>query len=91
MYDHVSKDTVSDRDRPGAGSILATMKASSKLASWLEEVNVVTANEVLGQVYDGGHQTLLHKDRYNVDVGKYIYTCMYMCRHVHTHYIYRCT
>lgn len=48
--------------RPGAGSILATVKASSKLASRLEEVDVITANKVLGQVDDGGHQTLLCRE-----------------------------
>lgn len=45
--------------RPRAGGILASVQASSKLSSWLKKINVVAANKVLGQIDDGGHQTLL--------------------------------
>ena len=45
--------------RPGTGGILSSMQSSSKLASWLEEIDVVAANEALSQVDDSGHQTLL--------------------------------
>ena len=37
------------------------MKTSPKLSSGLEEVDVVAADEVLGQVDDGRHQTLLQE------------------------------
>ena len=44
---------------PGASGVLATMKSSSELTSRLEEVEIVTAHKVLGQIDDGRHQTLL--------------------------------
>ena len=47
---------------PGAGGILPSVQPGSKLAAGLQEVNVVTANEGLGQVDDSGHQTRLYSE-----------------------------
>ena len=48
-----------DKDVPGACSILSSMQPSAKLSERLQEVDIVTAHKVLGQVDDGGHEGLL--------------------------------
>ena len=35
------------------------MQPSAELTDWLQDIHIVGANEILGQVDDGGHQTLL--------------------------------
>ena len=59
--------------KPGAGSILASVQASSELTAWLEEVDIVTADKVLGQIDDGGHQTLLQRTRQEMHAHMYMY------------------
>lgn len=42
-----------------AGSIFASIDASTKLTQGLQDVHVVTAHKVLGQVHYGHHKSLL--------------------------------
>lgn len=42
-----------------AGSIFASIDASTKLTQRLQDVHVVTAHKVLGQVHDSHHESLL--------------------------------
>lgn len=47
------------KDVTRAGSILASIDASTKLTQGLQDVQVVTAHKVLGQVHYGHHESLL--------------------------------
>lgn len=47
------------KDITRTGSILASIDASTKLAQGLQDVQVVTAHKVLGQVHNGHHESLL--------------------------------
>lgn len=46
-----------------AGSIFASVDASTELTQWLQYVHIVTAHKVLGQVHDGHHESLLQGQR----------------------------
>lgn len=46
-------------DVTGARSIFASIDASTKLTQWLQDVHIVTAHKVLGQVHYGHHESLL--------------------------------
>ena len=46
-----------------AGSIFASIDASTKLTERLQDVHVVTAHKVLGQVHNGHHESLLHRQK----------------------------
>lgn len=45
-----------------AGGVFAPVDASAELTQRLQDVDVVAAHEVLGQVDDGHHQRLLRAD-----------------------------
>lgn len=49
-------------DVTGAGSIFASIDASTKLTQRLQDVQVVAAHKILGQVDDGHHESLLQTD-----------------------------
>lgn len=49
-----------------AGSILAPIDASTELTQGLQDVHVVTAHKVLGQVHYGHHESLLQRQMGNV-------------------------
>lgn len=44
-------------DVTGAGRILATLKSRTKLARWEEQIDVIAANKILGESYNGGLKT----------------------------------
>jgi len=47
------------KDVTGAGGIFSSIDASTELTQRLQDVHVVAAHEVLGQVHDGHHESLL--------------------------------
>lgn len=62
-------------DVTGAGGVFASVDASTELTERLQDVHVVTAHKVLGQVHDGHHESLLQGpmgNRYKYHIVKCI-------------------